>query len=196
MGHPAHSTASSFLPLLLEKDFRPPKGVIPNAKQHWRHRLFLLGTQVFSFRQSNTLLWTEFVLFLFFLPPLFRRPSLSGLSRTLILKIAYHSCPHRSHRSLKEFTAVLLCLWAAKQRVHKREAEASKHRLGRHRYAPTSHLAFPLSSSPVDTRIHIRRSIRREPLEISRNISLTLLFRPDFSTPGGGTPPSSCPGIH
>lgn len=72
----------------------------------------------------------------------------------------------------------------------------SKHCFGRHRYAPASHLSFSLSSSPVDTRIHTRRSIRREPLEISRNISLTLLIRPDFSTPGGGTPPSSCPGIH
>lgn len=37
----AHSTASCFLPLLLEKDFRPPKGVIPNAKQHWRQLSFL-----------------------------------------------------------------------------------------------------------------------------------------------------------
>lgn len=37
----AHSTASCFLPLLLEKDFRPPKGVIPNAKQHWRQPSFL-----------------------------------------------------------------------------------------------------------------------------------------------------------
>lgn len=33
-------TASSSLPLLLEKDPRPPKGVIPNAKQHWQHHPF------------------------------------------------------------------------------------------------------------------------------------------------------------
>lgn len=41
VGQRSHSTASCFLPLLLEKDFRPPKGVIPNAKQHWQQPSFL-----------------------------------------------------------------------------------------------------------------------------------------------------------
>lgn len=58
------------------------------------------------------------------------------------------------------------------------------------------HLCQFLSPHLLSILPSIRRSIRRQPLEISRNISLTLLIRPGFSTPGGGTPPSSCPGIH
>lgn len=51
-------TASCFLPLLLEKDFRPPKGVIPNAKQHWRQpSFFCLHVQLSLCHQSNPLVF-------------------------------------------------------------------------------------------------------------------------------------------
>lgn len=55
-------TASCFLPLLLEKDSRPPKGVIPNAKQHWRQPsffffFFCLHVQLSLCHQSNPLVF-------------------------------------------------------------------------------------------------------------------------------------------
>lgn len=189
----AHSTASCFLPLLLEKDFRPPKGVIPNAKQHWQQPSFLACI-------FNPPCATK-VAFWFF-PSLFTLTHTHSPSQDRILLlfsslqsllIGIQHCPVRLHLPVtKHQTGSTqpgrsgLCKhwWSSQQPTT-------------NGWTPTSHIChFISSSSPVDTRIHTRRSIRRQPLEISRNISLTLLIRPGFSTPGGGTPPSSCPGIH
>lgn len=52
----------------------------------------------------------------------------------------------------------------------------------------TSHLPSPLTPSPADTLVHTRRSIRQEPLQISRNIPWTLLIRPDFLHTGWRDP--------
>lgn len=102
VGQRSHSTASCFLPLLLEKDFRPPKGVIPNAKQHWQQPSFLACI-------FNPPCATE-VAFWFF-PSLFTRPfPPSGFlshTLTLLLKIASCFCSHPSNHSLLEFNTVL-----------------------------------------------------------------------------------------